>query len=51
MAFKLIWSPSARFDIKDIAMYIAEDNPTAAINRGRTLNYELICPGMRDVHL
>ncbi|MBW1888576.1 MAG: type II toxin-antitoxin system RelE/ParE family toxin [Deltaproteobacteria bacterium] len=30
MAFKLIWSPSARLDIKDIAIYIAEDNPSAA---------------------
>lgn len=30
MAFKLIWAPSARFDIKDIVAYIAEDNPSAA---------------------
>lgn len=30
MAFKLIWSPSARFDIKDIAAFIAEDSPSAA---------------------
>ena len=30
MAFKLIWSPSARLDIKDIATYIAEDKPSAA---------------------
>ena len=30
MAFKLIWSPSARFDLKDIAAYIAEDSPSAA---------------------
>jgi hypothetical protein len=25
MAFKLIWFPSARFDLKDIATFIAED--------------------------
>ena len=30
MAFKLIWSPSARLDLKDIAAFIAEDNPSAA---------------------
>jgi toxin ParE1/3/4 len=28
--FKLIWSPSARFDLKDIAGFIAEDSPSAA---------------------
>jgi toxin ParE1/3/4 len=30
MAFKLIWSPTARLDLKDIAAFIAEDSPTAA---------------------
>ncbi len=30
MAYKLIWSPSARLDLKDIAVFIAEDNPSAA---------------------
>jgi len=30
MAFKLIWCPSARLDLKDIAAFIAEDNPSAA---------------------
>ncbi len=30
MAYKLIWSPLARLDLKDIAAYIAEDNPLAA---------------------
>lgn len=30
MAFKLIWSPSAKFDLKDIAAFIAEDSPSAA---------------------
>ena len=30
MAFKLIWSPSAKFDLKDIATFIAEDSATAA---------------------
>ena len=27
MAFRLIWSPSARFDLKDIAAFMAEDGP------------------------
>jgi len=30
MAFKLIWSPSAQLDVKDIAAFIAEDSPLAA---------------------
>jgi plasmid stabilization system protein ParE len=30
MAFKLIWSPSARLDLKEIARFIAEDSPSAA---------------------
>lgn len=30
MAFRLIWSPSARLDLKDIATFIAEDSPSAA---------------------
>ena len=30
MAFKLIWSPLARLDLKDIANFIAEDSPSAA---------------------
>ena len=30
MAFKLIWSPSARCDLKDIAAFIAEDSAWAA---------------------
>ncbi len=30
MAFELIWSPTARFDLQDIVAYIAEDNPQAA---------------------
>ena len=30
MAFKLIWSPSARLDLKDIATFIAEDSRSAA---------------------
>ena len=37
MAFKLIWSPSARLDLKDIAAFIAEDNPSAAGRFGRSL--------------
>ena len=30
MAFKLIWSPSARFDVRNIAAFIAEDDISAA---------------------
>ena len=30
MAFKLIWSPAARFDLKDLANFIAEDSPSVA---------------------
>jgi plasmid stabilization system protein ParE len=30
MAFKLIWSPSARLDLKDITAFIKEDSPLAA---------------------
>lgn len=30
MAFKLIWSPAALFDLKGIAAFIAEDSPSAA---------------------
>ena len=37
MAFKLIWSPSARLDLKDIAAFIAEDSPSAAERFGRSL--------------
>jgi hypothetical protein len=38
MAFKLIWSPSARHDLKDIAAYIAEDSPSV----GRPIREEPI---------
>jgi toxin ParE1/3/4 len=30
MAYRLIWSPTAQFDLKDIAAYISENNPEAA---------------------
>lgn len=30
MAFRLIWSPSALLDVKDIAAFIAEDSPSTA---------------------
>jgi toxin ParE1/3/4 len=30
MAFKLIWSPSAQLDLKDITAFIADDSPSAA---------------------
>jgi len=30
MAFQMIWAPSARLDLKDLAAFIAEDSPSAA---------------------
>ena len=30
MAYRLIWSPSARFDLREISVYIAEAAPIAA---------------------
>lgn len=30
MAFKLIWSPSAKFDLNDIGAFLAEDRPSSA---------------------
>jgi plasmid stabilization system protein ParE len=30
MAYRLIWSPTAKFDLKDIAAFIAEDSGSAA---------------------
>jgi len=30
MAYWLIWSPSARFDLREISVYIAEADPIAA---------------------
>jgi plasmid stabilization system protein ParE len=30
MAYRLIWSPTAKFDLKDIAAFIAEDSASAA---------------------
>jgi len=30
VAYRLIWAPVARLDLKDLAACIAEDNPTAA---------------------
>ena len=30
MAYRLTWSPTARFDLRDIFAYIAEDDPIAA---------------------
>lgn len=32
MAFKLIWSPTAKFDLHDLCEYIRQDNPSAAIH-------------------
>ncbi len=30
MAFKLIWSLTAKFDLHDLCEYIGQDNPSAA---------------------
>ena len=30
MAFRLIWSPAAKYDLKDLASFVAEDSPPAA---------------------
>ncbi len=30
MAYRLTWSPAARFDLRDLFTYIAEDDPVAA---------------------
>jgi toxin ParE1/3/4 len=30
MAYRLIWSPTARLDLRDLLIYIAEGNPQAA---------------------
>lgn len=38
MAYKLIWSPAARDDLHDIAVFIARGNPDRAMSFG----YELI---------
>jgi addiction module RelE/StbE family toxin len=37
VAFKLIWSPTAKFDLKDIAAFIGEDNPSSAARFVRSL--------------
>jgi len=38
MAYKLIWSPTARDDLHDIVVFIRRDNP----NRAMSFGYELI---------
>jgi plasmid stabilization system protein ParE len=38
MAYKLIWSPAARDDLHDIAVFISRDNP----QRAMTFGYRLI---------
>jgi toxin ParE1/3/4 len=37
MAYTLIWSPTAKFDLKDIAVFIAEDSASAAERFVRSL--------------
>ena len=37
MAYGLIWAPAARLDLKNLAAYIAEDNPAAALGTLRLL--------------
>ncbi len=34
MAYGLIWAPAARLDLKNLAAYIAEDNPAAKKGTG-----------------
>jgi len=38
MACKLIWSPAARHDLRDIVRFIARDNP----ERAESFGYELV---------
>jgi len=37
VAYRLIWAPAAQLDLKDLAAYIAEDNPTASRRFVRSL--------------
>lgn len=37
MDYKVIWSPSARLDLKEIVVYIAEDNPEIAERFGYSI--------------
>jgi plasmid stabilization system protein ParE len=37
MAYRLIWSPTARLDLRDLLTYIAEDDPAAARAFARSL--------------
>jgi plasmid stabilization system protein ParE len=37
MAYSLTWSPTARFDLRDLSAYIAEDNPVAAAGFVRSI--------------
>lgn len=30
MAFRLIWSQTAKYDLRDIAAFVAEDSPSEA---------------------
>ena len=40
MDFKIIWSPTSRFDLKDIVSFIAENNPETAESFGlRIISY------------
>jgi len=32
MAYEVIWAPSARLDLKELASYIAESRPTVAVH-------------------
>ena len=32
MAYRLIWAPSARLDLKELASYIAESRPKASVS-------------------
>ncbi len=49
MALKLIWSPSAKLDLKDIAAFIAEDS-TSAAERFVTSLFQVV-ERLADFHL
>jgi toxin ParE1/3/4 len=41
MAYELIWSPTARFDLRDVLSYIAEFDADAAARFGRGVFYSV----------
>ena len=46
MDFKIVWSPIARLDLKDIVTFIAEDDPEIAEKFGlKIFDYADFCAG------